>query len=276
MADDMNLDWLELEPTGENTYRAQHAGTGHSVVFGGQLLGQMIVAGALGHEGKTVKTIHTVFARGASYDEPLDVTVDPMHAGRAFASSTVTISQGDRLCCRAIVLLSSDEEDTIRHGAEMPQVAPPEESVASPTELPGWECAVVGGIDVVDPDAPVGPAELEIWSRFVGAPADPVVNQALLSFATDGWLIGTAMIPHEGVGYALAHVTLSTGVIGHTLTFHEPIHADQWLLLSHRSPYAGRGRSYGTANVFDQQGNIVASFVQDAMIRGRAGGPGAL
>jgi acyl-CoA thioesterase-2 len=219
----LNLDWLDLEPTGEHTYRAQHAGTGHSVVFGGQLLGQMIVAGARGHEGKTVKTIHTVFARGASYDAPLDVTVDPMHAGRAFASSTVTISQGDTLCCRAIVLLSGDDEDTIRHGADMPQVDPPEASKASETELPGWECAVVGGIDVVDPDAPT-----------------------------------------------------STGVIGHTLTFHEPVHADQWLLLAHHSPYAGRGRSYGTADVFDQQGNIVASFVQDAMIRGRSGGPGKL
>ena len=84
----------------------------------------------------------------------------------------------------------------------------------------------------------------------MGAPADPVLDQALLAFATDGFLIGTAMRPHEGVGQSQAHVTLATGVISHTLTFHEPAPAGDWLLLSHHSPYAGHGRSYGRADVF--------------------------
>ena len=60
--------------------------------------------------------------------------------------------------------------------------------------------------------------------------------------------------------------TFSTGVVSHTLTFHERVHADQWLLLSHESPHAGHGRSYGRADVF-QGGHLVASFVQDAMVR---------
>ena len=85
-----------------------------------------------------------------------------------------------------------------------------------------WEIRVVGGVDISDPEA-VGPAELDVWTRFVGAPDDPAVSQALLAFATDGFLIGTAMRPHPGVGQAQAHRTLSTGVISHTLTFHEPV-----------------------------------------------------
>ena len=129
-----------------------------------------------------------------------------------------------------------------------------------------WEIRVVGGVDISDPDA-VGPAELDVWTRFVGAPDDPAISQALLAFATDGFLIGTAMRPHPGVGQAQAHRTLSTGVISHTLTFHEPVSAGEWMLLSHRSPYAGRGRSYGRADVFQGDGRLVASFVQDAMIR---------
>ena len=108
-----------------------------------------------------------------------------------------------------------------------------------------------------------------MWTRFVGAPEDPAVNQALLAFATDGFLIGTAMRPHEGVGQAQAHVTLSTGVISHTITFHEPVDAGEWNLLVQRSPYSGHGRSYGTADVFSADGRILASFVQDAMIRPR-------
>jgi acyl-CoA thioesterase II len=121
-------------------------------------------------------------------------------------------------------------------------------------------------VDIDDPDV-VGPPELQVWTRFVGAPDDQVTSQALLAFATDGFLIGTAMRPHAGIGQAEAHKTLSTGVVGHTLTFHEPFAAADWMLLAHRSPYAGRGRSYGRADVFTQQGSLVASFVQDNMIR---------
>jgi acyl-CoA thioesterase-2 len=93
------------------------------------------------------------------------------------------------------------------------------------------------------------------------------VSQSLLAFATDGFLIGTAMRPHEGVGQAQAHVTLSTGVLSHTITFHEPLYAGDWHLLSHHSTHAGHGRCYGRANVFSVDGALVASFVQDAMIR---------
>ncbi len=125
---------------------------------------------------------------------------------------------------------------------------------------------VVGGVDISDPDA-VGPADLDVWTRFVGAPDDPATGQALLAYATDAFLIGTAMRPHPGVGQALSHKTLSTGVLSHTITFHEPVVASDWQLLSHHSPYAGRGRSYGRADVFREDGELVASFVQDNMIR---------
>ena len=75
------------------------------------------------------------------------------------------------------------------------------------------------------------------------------------------------MLPHAGVGQAQAHSTLSTGVISHTLTFHEPAPASGWTLMRHHSTYAGRGRGYGRADVFTADGLLVASFVQDSMIR---------
>jgi len=207
-----------------------------------------------------------VFARGASPDAPVEITVDLMHAGRSFASSTVTASQGDRLCTRSIVLLTADEPDLIRHADPPANGSRAEESAPLAESSGGWEVRVVGGVDIDDPDA-VGPAQLDIWTRFLGAPRDPATDQALVAFATDGFLIGTAMRPHPGVGQAQAHRTLATGVISHTLTFHEPCAAGEWLLFSHRSPYAGRGRSYGRADVFRADGQLVASFVQDAMIR---------
>jgi acyl-CoA thioesterase-2 len=122
----------------------------------------------------------------------------------------------------------------------------------------------------------VGPAELDVWTRFAGAPRNPHIDQALLAFSTEGFLIGTAMRPHPGIGQSQAHKTLSTGVLSHTLTYHEPFPASEWFLLSQSSTYAGRGRSYGKGDVFGPQGQLIASYVQDAMIRARAGVRGAL
>lgn len=261
-----------LEEVGPGRYQAQNARSTHGVVFGGQLLGQALLATGRTHPGMPVKTLHAVFARGASPDSPIDIEVEPVHGGRTFASSTVTLRQGDRTCVRAQVLLSADEPDCIRHTADAPGHQPPSGGDGEPE----WQVRIVDDVDISDP-ALTGPPELDVWTRFVGAPDDPSTNQALLAFATDGFLIGTAMRPHPGVGQSQAHRTLSTGVISHTITFHEPVDAGAWNLLSHRSPYAGRGRSYGTADVFDPEGRLVASFVQDAMIRPRdASAGGAL
>lgn len=259
---------LALEPTGENRFTAGSIEMGHAVVFGGQLMAQSVVAALAGHGAKTVKTLHTVFARGAADDLPLDIEVEPVSNGRSIATSTVTIRQDGRICTRSMLLLSADEPDLIRHAEPGPALAPPP---AGAGERPGeWEIEVVGEVDISDPDA-VGPAELDVWTRFAGAPEDRGINQALLSFATDGFLIGTAMRPHPGVGQSQAHKTLSTGVLTHTITFHEPFWVGDWLLLSHRSPYAGRGRSYGKAAVYRADGQLVGSYVQDNMIRAKGG-----
>ena len=266
---------LELEPTGPSTYQAKNVDTWGAVVFGGQVLAQSIAAARLQDPDKYVKTVHTIFPRAGNKDVDVDIAVEVTHAGRAFASSTISFTQGDRLFARSIVLLSADEPEVIRHADGMPDVPGPDECPEGGHETGAWEVRTVGGVDIADPEA-VGPPELDVWTRFAGAPDHEggMVNQALLAFATDGFLIGTAMRPHKGVGQAQAHVTLSTGVIGHTITFHEPFSAADWLLLSHRVPYAGRGRSYGTANVFTTDGRLVASFVQDNMIRPMAEGKG--
>ena len=257
---------LDLEQVGEGRYRAQNLGTGRGVIFGGQLMAQALVAAVRDQPDKTVKTLHTIFARGGSMEEPVDIDVDVMHAGRSFGSATVTIHQGERLCTRSLVLLSAEEPDLIRHSDEAPGVDPPEAPSDGEGWAGGWDVSIVGNVDINDPDV-VAPAQLDVWTRFRDAPDDPVVSQAFLAYATDGFLIGTAMLPHKGFGQSLAHVSISTGVISHTITFHQPFAASEWLLLSQCSPYAGGGRTYGRADVFTADGRPVASFVQDNMVR---------
>lgn len=270
------LSLLRLEALGGGRFRVSNEGEPGSrdVVFGGQLLGQMIVAASASHPGKSVRTLHTIFARAARVSEETQLAVEPIHDGRSFASANLTAWQGERLCARSLALLDAPDADVIRHAASAPEVDPPEKAVdagASPLVFPGAELRIVGGIDTWSPDAPVGPAELFVWLRFRGAPEDLASNQAILAWATDGFLIGTALRPHAGFGQAQAHRTLSTGVVGHTLTFHAPFSARDWLLLAHESAHAGGGRAYGRAQVFARDGALVASYVQDAMIRAMPG-----
>src|SRR6476469_1830463 len=100
---------LTLQPDGEDRYHASNADVGPGVIFGGQLLAQSIVAAAATEPGKYVKTVHTIFARAGAPEAPVEITVDRMHSGRAMASRTVTIDQGDRLIARSQLLLTADE-----------------------------------------------------------------------------------------------------------------------------------------------------------------------
>ncbi len=260
------LDVLALEEVGPGRYRAGNLPGTAGPVFGGQILGQIIVAAARGELHKRVRSIHAIFARGGRPDQALEIDVDTMHSGRSFASATVTVRQGDRLCTRALVLLGGEEPDLIRHAAVAPVVGEPEAATALEPYLVAGELRAVGGVDLLDPDA-VGPPHYDLWFRCPGAGSDQATNQAILADATDMFLIGTAMRPHRGVGQAMAHRSLDTGVVSHTLTFHQPLTVQDWHLLAHESPYAGGGRSYGRAHVFSRSGELVASFVQENMIR---------
>ena len=240
-------------------------------VFGGELLGQAIMAAALRTPGKRVKSVQAIFARGADASQPVDIRVESMHDGRSFGSASVTFSQGDRLCTRALVLLDTAEPDLVRHQPDAPAVPPVDEKAAAVNLAAAPEAIVVGDVDVSDPDA-VGPATLQLWVRFAGAPTDdPNLARALLAFATDGWLIGTAMRPHEGIGQSMAHKTLATGVLSHALVFHQDLDPNEWHLIDHESVFAGGGRCYGKANVFTEGGALVASFTQEALLRGAKG-----
>jgi acyl-CoA thioesterase len=255
---------LDLDDAGDGHFTAGSLDEGHGVVFGGQLLAQALVAAAAAMPDKQVKSLHTVFARGAASGTPLDIDVEVLHQGRALGSASITVRQGDRLCTRSTALLHAPDPDLIRHQPDAPDGGDPA-SLSRSATADWWDVRIVDGVDIADPDL-VGPAELGVWTRFPDAPADATTGQALLAYASDGFLIGTAMRPHAGVGQSMAHVSISTTVLSHTLTFHEPIDASRWLLLWHEAPYAGRGRGYGRANVF-QDGNLVASYVQENMIR---------
>jgi acyl-CoA thioesterase len=258
---------LALEQVGEFRYRGESVPSDtRPVVFGGQLMGQMIMAATACLPGKDVRSLHAIFARAGTVTRPVDLDVDVMHSGRSLGSVSVTARQGDRLLSRGLLLLDAGEPDLIRHSLPMPDVAGPGLAVPQKWSEEGSEVRIVDGVDVMTPDV-TGPPELFVWTRFGAAPDTLATHQALLSWYTDPFLIAAAMRPHDGIGQSMAHDTISTGVVTHTLSFHEPVKATEWLLLAQRSIFAGHGRTYGSGQVFTEDGRQVASFVQDNLVR---------
>jgi acyl-CoA thioesterase-2 len=257
-------DALHLEPTGPHTFRAENCEIGErGIVFGGQLIAQLIVAGATVDPAKTVKSAHALFARPVGVADPVELRVDVLQAGRTFASASTSVWQDGTERARALVLLSADEPDLIRHASAMPPV-PPADAVA-PSAFSD-DTRVIGDVDIYAVDATGDPA-VDVWFRVSAGAPGQAESRALLAHSSASFLIGAAMRPHPGFGQATAHAEFSTGIVGHTISFHEPVDIETWHLLAHRSTYAGRGRAFGVGEVFSADGRLVASFSQESMVR---------
>src|SRR4051812_23855093 len=161
-------DMLQLDQVGEHRYagRPEHGGERRNVVFGGQILAQMIVAAHLDRnvdrdDDKEVKSIHAIFARAGDYTQPIRYEVERMHDGRTLGSDTVTFSQSGRIMSRGLILWSKDEPDLIRHTAqvEMPNVAGPDDpgNKKDGRVFPGAQGLIVDGIDTWSDDEPLRP-----------------------------------------------------------------------------------------------------------------------
>jgi acyl-CoA thioesterase-2 len=265
---------LEMHPGDSGSFRVDNVGdaSAWNMLFGGQMLAQMVVAAATTSPGKQVRTIQAIFSRAGAVDAETEIRVTPVHQGRTLGSVSVGVWQGDRQCAQAQVLLSVDEPDHIAHTLTPPDVGTPDD--ARPLDRlwlvpPGGELRIAGPNDPWGPDQASAPAEISVWYRHGLAPdaitpEDITTNQGLLAWSTDGFLIAAAMLPHEE--FRRRPVPARTAVVSHTLTFHRPFTVREWSLLVHESPSAGRGLGYGRCHVFND-GQLVASYVQDAVIQ---------
>jgi acyl-CoA thioesterase len=260
---------LQVQPLGPDRWAGPNPEDdpeGRDVVFSGQILAQMIMASAdaLGGE-KEVKSIHAIFARAGRYsDGAVEMLVDQMHSGRAWASTTVTAVQGERLLSRGLVLLNTVEPDLIRHAPAMPDVPGPEDCPAAgfSSAFPGCEVRTLeqaGGEET---------PTVMFWVRADRSYRSVAANQAIVAWCQPGSIIGAAMRAHTGeVDIAQSHRTISTGVISHTSHFHDHADVGDWLLYTHEGSYAGNGRVFGTGAVFNRGGDLVSTFGQDSMAR---------
>jgi acyl-CoA thioesterase II len=241
-------------------------------VFGGQLLAQMVVAATRTLGGRDLTSLHAVFSRAARVDEELYFVTDVLADGRNASSARVTAQQADRPCVDALALALRPQDLAPAHLVAMPSDASaPERATEMPFGFGGVEFRIVGDVDLSDA-APGGAPDLLVWGRST-VPVDSVeAGQAMLAYASEPLFVGTALLPHDGYSQSHAYSTFVPAVVSHTVAFHDTtVGRGGWWLFVLSSPHLAGGRVFGRADVFTDDGILLASVTQENLLRPIAG-----
>lgn len=279
------LDLLELERIEKNLFRGPSQDLGWGRVFGGQVIGQALsAADQTVEDDRKVHSCHAYFLRPGDAAAPIVYTVDPIRDGRSFTTRRVVAIQHGR----PIFHLSASfqiEEGGLDHQDEMPDVPPPEElesqreqamrvadrlppaiAAIATAERP-IESRVVAPYNLLRPK--VRPPHRQVWIKAIDAlPDDDAVHRYLLGYASDFHFLGTSMQPH-GVSWLVPGFQVAS--IDHAMWFHRSFRMDDWLLYDMESPSASGARGLVRGRFFDRQGHLVASAVQEGLVRDRRG-----
>ncbi|MDT5138319.1 MAG: acyl-CoA thioesterase [Mycobacterium sp.] len=263
------LELFEVQADGTDRFTADTglAGQdGRQVVEGTQVVAQAIVAVANRFQGKSVRSAHAVFARAVTVGPPIELVLDVVNEGRSTATAIVSALQNGKRCVTVTVLTDVPTDDVIRHHLPRPDVAAPAEANVSDMPMTGRELRLVDVVDVNSPDE-VGPPELYAWLNYDPIPERDDLAKALIAYFTGHLGISTTMRAHPGIGTSQAHLTVSTAPMSIFVAFHEPVRWDGWLLYTHESTQVGAGMSYVRGAVHTEQGELLCSFAQEALIR---------
>lgn len=253
----------------------------NGVLYGGQVIAQALSAACATVEpDRRCHSLHAYFLRGGVSDRPVVYQVDKTRNGGSFSTRKVTAMQKGVPILEMLCSFHRGEQG-LAHQRSAPDVPLPEDLptmadliAADPARLDGYtrfRSGKPGPIDL----RPVDPRQLSerlddpvrrVWLRAPAAAGtdDPVVHQQILTYLSDFWLSGVAMNIHvetgPGNGYSIAS-------LDHALWFHRSVRADDWLLYDTSSPWAGEGRGLSRGHLYDRTGALVATVMQEALIR---------
>lgn len=277
------LDLLTLERLEDNLFRGQSRDIGTRYVFGGQVLGQALSAAQETVDPeRQAHSLHGYFVRAGDINAPIVYQVSRARDGRSFSVRRVIAIQHGQTILNCAVSFQI-EETGFEHQSSMPEVPKPEdiepqdpmtaEQLARfPVKLQRWlgmdspfEFRKVWRRNELNPEK--RPPYQHIWFRLTETiDGSPMLQRALLAYASDFHLIGTVTLPH-GISYLSHNVQMAS--LDHAIWFHRPFRVDEWLLYSFDSPTAQCARGLARGTIFKRDGTLVASTVQEGLVRVR-------
>ena len=275
------VELFDLEPIEHNIYRGQNRDIGTARVFGGQVLAQALVAARRTiDDDREAHSLHGYFILPGDLAIPIVYFVDRLRDGRSFTTRRVTAIQHGRAIFNMSASFHRDEPG-VEHQLDMPDVPPPE-SLQSELKMlremaeriPEKLRAVLTQdrpidfrpVEVVDPFKPEPrPPHRHYWLRANGAlPDTPLTHQAVLAYASDYGLLGTALMPHA---LTIRQPDVQVATLDHAIWFHRPFRADEWLLYAMDAPASAGARGFTRGNVYTREGVLVASVAQEGLMR---------
>jgi len=235
-------------------------------IFGGQLMAQLIAAAAPPGSSKAVKSLQIAFPRAGRASEPLFLDLETTHDGRSVGHRRAVAWQGEEASRRVVAIASilvDQADDGYDHQYAAAEAGDP--MAAKPVDfavIPGEVRLIGEGLDV----AAAASAELAFWMRCPDF-ADTALAQPVIAYISDWPLIGTLLKAVPGVSERDAHVSVQTGVVTHSLWFHQPFDVARWLRVQIHGQRLVGGRGFGTGAVYTESGTHVASFAQESVIR---------
>lgn len=278
------LELLELEQIEENLFRGSSQDLGFGAVFGGQVLGQALSAASRTVPAeRPVHSFHCYFLRPGDAKRPIVYEVETTRDGASLSSRRIRAVQGGR----TLLFMGSSfhlDEEGLDHQDPMPEVPGPEglESAVDfarrhrhliPEPMRAtFTCDMpieVRPVQAVDPTQPRPmEARRRVWLRAAGVmPKSPSVHRYLLAYASDFNFLVTALQPHGRMWW---EPSLMMASIDHSMWFHRPFRADDWMLYDVDSPSSAAARALVRGRLFSRDGSLVASTAQEGLIRLRA------
>lgn len=260
---------LDLEPIEVNIFRG-HSPDEHDHlprVFGGQVAGQALVAAARTVDRGSVHSLHAYFLRPGDPKAAILYLVDRIRDGRSFTTRrVVAVQHGEAIFNLAASFHA--EEPGFEYHSPMPQVPPPESArplhEGDARDRP-IDVRFVGGSPLDRKDR--SQDHMYVWMRADGRlPDDPVLHTCLLAYASDMTLLDASLLPH---GTSALDDSIMMASLDHAMWFHRPFRADSWFLYAQDTPSSSGGRGLARGQVFNGDGTLAASVVQEGLIRKR-------
>jgi len=265
---------LDLEQIDDDLFRGQQMPTSRSMVFGGQVAAQALVAASRTvAEEYVAHSLHSYFLQPGDPSTPTIYDVENLRDGRSFVTRRVIALQHGRPIYAQTVNYQVAEEG-YDHVEPMPATPGPDAATVRrigsrlKEELHADQWEVVD-LRFVEPDAlepdPAHPGRQRVWLRVSSRlPDNPFWHRAAFTYLSDMTLIGAALNPH---GLSIARGDAFVASLDHAVWFHRPFRADEWLLYDQVSPVATGGRGLVLGRIFTQDGTLVASVAQEAVMR---------
>ncbi|MEA2988384.1 MAG: acyl-CoA thioesterase, partial [Alphaproteobacteria bacterium] len=269
---------LDLEPLEMNLFRGRSPQVTWQRVFGGQVIGQALVAACrtVDVADRPPHSLHAYFLLAGDPKVPIIYEVERVRDGKSFTTRrVVAIQHGQPIFITSVSFHRN--EPGLAHQAKMPDVPKPEEL---PSEAEIKERVLPLMPDPVrryyERERPIELRPVEygrylgqiyedgrfhVWIRATGRlPDEPAIHQCVLAYASDMTLLDSALIPH---GRTVFEKSIMGASLDHALWLHRPFRADDWLLYAQDSPNLAGARGFSRGLIFARDGTLVASVAQE-------------